>query len=84
MDSNANEPGVGEKEVNPNTNCLYGTRCPKCGSYGPFEILISMLVLLYDDGSDDAEDGTINYGDNSPTKCYACGYKGKFGDFGVN
>jgi len=83
MDDKANESGVGEEEVNPNVNCLDGKRCPKCGSYGPLEVEVSMRILLYDEGSDDAKDGSIEYDDDAPAMCYACRYEGKFGDFDV-
>jgi CxxC motif-containing protein len=83
MDGNANNSGVGEVEVNPNVNCLDGKRCPRCGSYGPFEIVVSMRILLYDSGSDDAEDGSIEYDENAPAKCNACQYEGKFRAFDV-
>jgi hypothetical protein len=72
---------MGEQGVNPNVNCLDGKRCPRCGSYGPFEVEVSMRVLLSDEGSDDAEDGTIDYGDDSPARCLDCNSDGKFGDF---
>lgn len=83
MDSDVSELGVGEDGVNPNVNCLAGKRCPKCGSYGPFEVVVSMKVLLCDNGSDDSEDGTIEYDDESPAACYSCHYEAKFGDFDV-
>lgn len=83
MDSNVSELGVGEEGVNPNVNCLAGKRCPRCGSSGPFEVVVSMRVLLSDDGSDDAEDGTIEYDDESPAACYSRHYEAKFGDFDV-
>lgn len=67
--------------VNPNQNCLVGKRCPECGSYGPFEIVVSMDVLLYDSGAGDAEDGSIEYDDESLTRCYTCRHQGKFCDF---
>jgi hypothetical protein len=73
--------GSGEEKVNPNVNCLQGKCCPECGSYGPFEVVASTRVKLYDDGCDDAEDGAIEYDDDSPTMCYACQYEGKFSDF---
>lgn len=81
-DENRNEPGVEEK-VNPNVNFLEGKCCPECGSYGPFEVEVSMRVMLYDDGSGDAEDGAIEYDDDSPAMCYHCRHEGRFGDFGV-
>ena len=81
-DHKTNEYGLG-KDVNPNVNCLDGKRCPKCRSFGPFEVVISMRVLLHDSGSDYAEDSTIEYDDDSPATCCACRYKGKFGMFDV-
>jgi hypothetical protein len=43
-----------------------------------------MLVLLHDDGCGDAEDGSIEYDDDSPATCHACRFEGKIGDFGVD
>jgi hypothetical protein len=83
MDGNASESGLGEGRVNPNVNCLDGKRCPNCGSYGPFEVVVTMRVLLYDDGTDYATDGSIEYDDDAPAMCDACRYRGKFGDFDV-
>ena len=83
MDGNINEPDVAEEMVDPNVNCLAGKRCPKCGSHGPFEVEVTMRILLSDTGSDDAEDGTIDYEDNAPAMCYDCRYEGKFNDFNV-
>jgi hypothetical protein len=42
-----------------------------------------MRVRLFDEGSDAAEDGTIEYDDDSPAMCYNCQYEAKFGDFDV-
>jgi hypothetical protein len=72
---------VSRSSTNPNVNCLEGKCCPECGSYGPFEVLVSMRVLLYDSGTDDAKDGSTWYDNNAPTKCDSCGHVGKFGDF---
>jgi len=83
-DENTDDPGVVEEKVNPNVNFLEGKCCPQCGSYGPFEVEASMRVMLYDDGSGDAEDGTIEYDDDSLATCYACRYEGRFGDFGLD
>jgi hypothetical protein len=67
--------------ISPNVNCLEGKRCPKCGSYGPFEIAVSMRVLLYDNGTNSAEDDASEYGEQARTKCYSCRHEGQFGDF---
>lgn len=70
-----------ESSIKPNVNCLEGKRCPECGSHGPFEVVVSMRVLLYDTGTDDAADRTIEYGDDARTICNSCRHEGKFGDF---
>lgn len=70
-----------EDKINPNVNCLDGKCCPKCGSFGPFEVVVLTRVLLFDDGSDYAKDGAIEYDNYSPAKCRDCGFEGKFGDF---
>jgi hypothetical protein len=83
MDHQANQHGASENEGSPNVNCLEGKRCPKCGSYGPFEVVVSMRVLLCDNGTDDAKDGSVEYDDDSLAMCYACRHEGKFGEFNV-
>lgn len=72
---------AGEATTNPNANCLEDKRCPTCGSYGPFEIIVTMKVLLYDNGTDNADDGTTEYGNDTPTTCCSCQHEGKLGDF---
>ena len=76
IDGNANE-----SSVSPNVNFLEGKRCPECGSYGPFDLVVSKHVLLYDNGTDDAENGDTEYGGDAPTMCNACRYEGTFDDF---
>ena len=84
VNGNTNESGVGEEKVDPNVNFLEGKQCPECGSYGPFELVVSTRVMLYDDGCGDAEDGNIEYDDDSPAMCSACLHEGKLGDFDVD
>jgi hypothetical protein len=72
---------VVEPSINPNVNCLEGKRCPNCNSFGPFEIVATMRVLLYDNGTDHADDGTISYGSESRTVCCNCRHEGQFHDF---
>lgn len=79
----SNGPDFDENEPSPNGNCLDGKRCPNCGSYGPFEVVVSMRVLLYDIGASDAENGSIEFDRDSLALCSACRYAGKFGDFDV-
>jgi hypothetical protein len=40
-----------------------------------------MRVLLYDEDTDDADDGSIEFDDHAAAMCYACRYEGKFGGF---
>jgi hypothetical protein len=70
-----------ESAVNPNKGFLEGKRCPECGSYGPFEVTVLKRVLLFDNGTDDAEDGSNEYSDESPAMFCACEHEAKFGDF---
>ena len=70
-----------EDAISPNVNCLEGKRCPACGSFGPFEVVVSVRLRLYDNGTDSADDGTTEYGEESPASCLACGHEGTFGDF---
>jgi hypothetical protein len=72
---------IRESSTSPNVNCLEDKRCPKCGSYGPFEVVASMRILLHDSGTENAEDGTTEYDDRALTTCCACQYEGTFGDF---
>jgi hypothetical protein len=83
MNRNGDEFGANIDASNPNVNCLIGKRCPKCGSYGPFELVVSVRVLLYDNGTDETEDGSIEYDDNALAKCYECQYEGEFGKFRI-
>ncbi len=72
------------EELEPaNVNCLAGKRCPKCSSFGPLEVQVSMRVLLFDEGTDDAEDGSVEFDDGSAAMCYACRYEGNLRDFDV-
>ena len=85
MADNRADKRRGDKESDTtNVNCLAGKRCPKCGSYGPFEVQVLLRVLLYDEGTDDADDSSIEYDGDAAAVCYACRYEGKFGDFAVS
>jgi hypothetical protein len=83
MNDQASQSNATKDQVSPNVNCLDGKRCPKCGSYGPFEVVVSIRVLLHDNGSDDAEDGSIEYDDSALAMCHGCGYEKKFGEFNI-
>ena len=56
--------------TNPNTNCLRGMRCPKCGSYGPFQIECTCLAEFNDDGTLGATD--FDWDDHHSCFCVEC------------
>lgn len=72
-------PRLGETEERPNTNCLHGMRCAKCGSYEPFLITMTSTVEAYDDGTKEMYDAS--WDDDSDIKCVACGHTGVVADF---
>jgi hypothetical protein len=67
----AEKKGKQEGQKNPNTNCLEGRRCPKCGSYGPFTVLTRQWVSIHDDGTDDPPKGygDIEYEEDAAARC---------------
>jgi hypothetical protein len=66
--------------ANPNTNCLAGMRCPKCGDYGPFTIRTRVSVTVSDDGtSDDGCD--YEWFPQDPCECEDCGHCATVADF---
>jgi hypothetical protein len=80
-DEKADGFGGNKEPETSNVNCLGGKRCPKCGSNGPLEVQVSMRVLLYDEGIDDADDGSVEFDGGSAAMCYVCRYEGKLRDF---
>ena len=67
---------------NPNANCLAGMKCPTCGSYGPFRIMVTQsgMTLVSDDGTDDIH-GDTTWDDDSDCECTDCSHEAKAGDF---
>ena len=68
------------KAQNPNTNCLEGMQCPKCESFGPFNIRISQIAEVNDDGVEDAH-GDNEWDDESYCQCIECGESGTVKEF---
>lgn len=64
---------------NPNVNCLAGRRCPKCKSYGPFDVVSSAVFTVNDNGTDDPRN--IEWDGHNSTYCRACPFQGKWKDF---
>jgi len=63
----------------PNTNCLDGIRCPKCGSYEPFSIVVTTYCTVYDSGVEEHSD--TEWDDDAYCRCVACDYAGTVADF---
>lgn len=67
-----------------NENCLEGWKCPKCGSEGPFYIIDAVIhatILMNDDGTMEEDVTATDWDDDSPARCYWCGFDGKVNDF---
>lgn len=62
-----------------NTNCLEGMACPKCGSEGPFKIVITAWALMFDDGIEETDES--EWDDESPCICHECNHLGTVKDF---
>lgn len=67
------------KEENPNVNCLAGFRCPKCGSYGPFQIAATCWVDVTDAGTGDPTE--FEWDEDSPCVCSECKHSSNVGGF---
>lgn len=66
--------------MNPNSNCLEGMRCPKCGDYGPFSIRAGVTVTVSDEGTDD--DGMdYEWFNDAACRCIACDHSATIADF---
>ena len=66
--------------ANPNINCLEGMQCPKCGSFGPFEIAALLTVRVTDDGSE-VPPQDHDWHDDSPAVCVACLFTARVAHF---
>ena len=65
---------------NPNANCLKGKRCPKCKSYGPFEVVGTCPFTVRDTGID-TEGRTPDFDRNSYAYCSCCDFSGAWDEF---
>jgi hypothetical protein len=65
----------------PNTNCLQGIRCPKCGHEDSFKIEATVLVLVTDDGTEDL--GHSEWDADYYCECDNCHHSGTIKDFQI-
>ena len=66
-----------------NDNVLEGMRCPRCGSEEPFYIEVTMLVTVYDSGTEQSKYGDSGWGHESYATCVECRWEGTAGDLYV-
>jgi len=71
---------VEEDEENPNKNCLEGMQCPKCRSFGPFQIEITTIMMVDDEGVDE-QCGDNEWNDESYCQCTDCDNSGTVATF---
>jgi hypothetical protein len=64
----------------PNTNCLEGIRCPKCGHEDSFKVEVTVLVLVEDEGVTDDLSGS-EWDEDHYCECWECAYSATIKDF---
>lgn len=70
--------------TNPNVNCLQGMKCPDCGSFGPFKILVTSVAfcIVADDGFEFVG-GDTDWDGNADCSCTQCPKSGTVAGFRV-
>ncbi len=63
-----------------NTNCLSGLRCPKCGNKEPLNIAVTLIMQVYDNGTE-LEYHDVEWNDDSYCECPNCYYHATIKDF---
>src|ERR1700693_2011776 len=67
----------------PNTQYLEGFHCPKCGSESPFDIAVTIIKRVFDDGSETYGHADEAWCDPSYCKCFKCNLTGIVANFRV-
>lgn len=63
-----------------NDNCLSGLKCPKCGNEEPLNIEVTLIMQVYDDGTE-LEYNDVEWNDDSYCECPDCYYYATVKDF---
>lgn len=63
----------------PNSNCLEGIACPKCGAEDEFKVVVTTWMTMTDEGSGDFEH--LQWEDASPIRCTTCDHEGTVAEF---
>lgn len=64
-----------------NSNCLEGYRCPNCRAEDEFEIAVSTVVTVQDDGFDAADAHDWEWDDDAYCRCIECNYEATVDEF---
>ena len=65
---------MNDERKGPNTNCLDGMRCPRCGSYEPFTIYgLTGNAVVYDEGTEEVTG--IEWEDDAECLCQECDFR---------
>lgn len=67
------------KASTPNTNCLEGVRCPRCGQNAKFSIMATAAFEVTDDGTDAYE--SVEWFDDNNCRCWDCNFSGRLIQF---
>jgi hypothetical protein len=65
----------------PNTNCLEYMQSPKCGNEDAFLIEVQQVMLVTDDGTEDAPGYGAEWDNDSACECVACKFQGEVREF---
>lgn len=66
---------------NPNVNCLEGYSCPQCGSFGPFNVAITQVVIMSDDGWSETSEQYDGDEWTGYISCRSCPKEGTLSEF---
>jgi DNA-directed RNA polymerase subunit RPC12/RpoP len=72
---------ISQEDFMINTNCLAKIRCPHCGNDHHFHISAGVLAYVTDDGAEAANNGSIEWDEDSAIECPECGHSGTVGRF---
>ncbi len=64
-----------------NENCLEGMQCPNCKSFGPFEIDVTAIATVSDNGTEDFRE--VDWNEDSPCWCPVCNHAGRVKTFTI-
>lgn len=65
--------------MSSNSNCLAGFKCPICGSEGPFQIAVTTIMEVSDDGTGDYTE--VSWDDESLCFCTNCDHQNSVSGF---